>query len=303
MSVRTVNGYFILPTDIKSNWETVNPIIPNGVLALEDDTGFIKLGDGVTHWNALGYSVQECFTTTYKSLLDNPNIPNGLIMADAAGKIATDVIPPIFKSSYVSFANEAERDAYPINFRKEGMKCYVVSVKQEYQIVNGVWVNLPTLGAYALLDLLYVNATKMTLATGTADEQLFASIPLGSDRIHAGDIIFIDPSFGYTANLMNKTLFIRVNGILLASMIVNKATWASSNLLFQWNVNEVASQTLWPTPAAPWGHSGSTYGSTRTTIDLSVPVTITVSGKLNASSLNDDFTLYSLWVMHMRKIQ
>lgn len=301
--MKELSGYFILPTDTQANWELHNPIIPTGVLCLESNTKYIKIGDGVSHWNDLSYLVQECFTTTYKALLDNPNIPNGLIMADAAGKIATDRIPPIFKSSYVSFATEAERDAYPYNFRKEGMKCYVVSVKQEYQIVNSAWVNIPTPGAYALLDLLYVNATKMTLTTGVADEQLFASIPLGSDRIHAGDIIFIDPSFGYTANLYAKTLYIRVNGTLLGSMIVNKTTWASSNLLFQWNVNELASQTLWPTPTAPWGHSGTVYGSTRTTIDLSGPVTITVSGKLNASSLTDDFTLYSLWVMHMRKIQ
>ena len=36
-----------------ANWELSNPILAQGEWALTTDTNFLKLGDGVTHWNDL----------------------------------------------------------------------------------------------------------------------------------------------------------------------------------------------------------------------------------------------------------
>lgn len=40
---------------VKSDWQTVNPVLLAGELALEIDTGFMKIGDGVSTWNSLKY--------------------------------------------------------------------------------------------------------------------------------------------------------------------------------------------------------------------------------------------------------
>lgn len=41
--------------DSSQNWKTNNPILEKGQIALEEDTGFVKIGDGVNTWNFLSY--------------------------------------------------------------------------------------------------------------------------------------------------------------------------------------------------------------------------------------------------------
>lgn len=41
--------------DSAQNWKTNNPILEKGQIALEKDTGFVKIGDGVNTWNFLSY--------------------------------------------------------------------------------------------------------------------------------------------------------------------------------------------------------------------------------------------------------
>lgn len=38
-----------------AEWTSVNPVIGEGEAGFETDTGFLKVGDGVTAWNSLGY--------------------------------------------------------------------------------------------------------------------------------------------------------------------------------------------------------------------------------------------------------
>jgi hypothetical protein len=45
-----------LRRDTATNWTTTNPILAAGEPGLETDTGKIKYGDGVTHWDLLSYS-------------------------------------------------------------------------------------------------------------------------------------------------------------------------------------------------------------------------------------------------------
>lgn len=41
--------------DSAQNWKINNPILEKGQIALEEDTGFVKIGDGVNTWNFLSY--------------------------------------------------------------------------------------------------------------------------------------------------------------------------------------------------------------------------------------------------------
>ena len=40
----------------KSKWNSLNPILSVGEFGYENDTGFLKIGNGFTRWNLLGYS-------------------------------------------------------------------------------------------------------------------------------------------------------------------------------------------------------------------------------------------------------
>jgi len=41
--------------DTAANWVSVNPILAEGEVGWETDTGAYKLGDGVSAWTALSY--------------------------------------------------------------------------------------------------------------------------------------------------------------------------------------------------------------------------------------------------------
>jgi hypothetical protein len=45
-----------LRRDTAGNWQNINPILADGEMGVEWDTGFIKVGDGNTYWNNLDYN-------------------------------------------------------------------------------------------------------------------------------------------------------------------------------------------------------------------------------------------------------
>ena len=46
----------IIPrSDTAANWTAANPVLEPGELGIETDTRFMKIGDGSTSWNGLGY--------------------------------------------------------------------------------------------------------------------------------------------------------------------------------------------------------------------------------------------------------
>ena len=56
-----------LRRDPALNWTVNNPILLDGEMGYETDTQFMKIGDGVTPWNNLGY---------WSSVSNTPNYPN-----------------------------------------------------------------------------------------------------------------------------------------------------------------------------------------------------------------------------------
>lgn len=56
MATNTVNVRLVHRHDTKANWATKNPILLQGEIGIEDDSGLFKIGDGVKAWDALGYA-------------------------------------------------------------------------------------------------------------------------------------------------------------------------------------------------------------------------------------------------------
>ena len=48
-----------LRNDTASAWTAANPILAEGEIGIENDTKFIKVGDGTTAWNNLEYGLLE----------------------------------------------------------------------------------------------------------------------------------------------------------------------------------------------------------------------------------------------------
>ena len=64
-----------LRRDVAANWTSVNPVLAEGELGYETDTKFFKVGDGLTHWEDLEYTVDED-----QYLPDATGIPDGKLL-------------------------------------------------------------------------------------------------------------------------------------------------------------------------------------------------------------------------------
>lgn len=56
MANQTLNSRLLIRNDTAANWQSGNQILMKGELGIEIDTKKIKIGDGTTAWNALGYA-------------------------------------------------------------------------------------------------------------------------------------------------------------------------------------------------------------------------------------------------------
>ena len=72
----------------KNIWYELNPILAEGEIGIESDTGFFKIGDGKTPWNDLQYDISS--TKLFKTDIDNKNNVLGIIIdcGDATAAIA-----------------------------------------------------------------------------------------------------------------------------------------------------------------------------------------------------------------------
>ena len=69
MANRTLNIRIQLRNDTAEKWNTENPVLLQGEMGVEFDTGKIKIGNGTAHWKDLKYSgVDE---DTIKGIIDN----------------------------------------------------------------------------------------------------------------------------------------------------------------------------------------------------------------------------------------
>ena len=78
---------FQLRRDTAANWTSTNPVLALGEPGVETDTLKVKVGDGVTAWNSLGYSITKDFT----ELTSKPTTIAGYGITDAVASSSVSV--------------------------------------------------------------------------------------------------------------------------------------------------------------------------------------------------------------------
>ncbi|MEE1239443.1 MAG: hypothetical protein UHO61_05920 [Acutalibacteraceae bacterium] len=61
MSIIRVKSASLLRRDTAENWKSENPVLRQGEEGYETDTGRRKVGDGVSDWNSLSYTVDQTY--------------------------------------------------------------------------------------------------------------------------------------------------------------------------------------------------------------------------------------------------
>jgi hypothetical protein len=67
-----------LRRDIASNWTSANPVLSQGEIGLELDTGLMKIGDGVSDWVSLSYSSIQAEKVYYSGTVPEENVSDAL---------------------------------------------------------------------------------------------------------------------------------------------------------------------------------------------------------------------------------
>lgn len=105
--------------DSAQNWKTNNPILEKGQIALEEDTGFVKIGDGINTWNFLSYIKDAKLDTK----LDKNGTAQKAIKDELNNKIDETYIKKISvdgstltftKGNGVSSSITLQNDSYPL---------------------------------------------------------------------------------------------------------------------------------------------------------------------------------------------
>lgn len=58
---------FKLRSDTAENWAAANPVLLEGEIGFETDTGMLKCGDGASAWSALSYNKADYAVATQES--------------------------------------------------------------------------------------------------------------------------------------------------------------------------------------------------------------------------------------------
>lgn len=109
--------------DSAQNWKTNNPILEKGQIALEEDTGFVKIGDGVNTWNFLSYIKDSKLDTKLDTKLDKNGTAQKAIKDELNNKIDETYIKKISvdgstltftKGNGVSNSITLQNSSYPL---------------------------------------------------------------------------------------------------------------------------------------------------------------------------------------------
>lgn len=110
--VKVLNAAVGISVDTTANWTSSNPVLPKGLMALDSDTGVIKIGDGVTAYLSLPVRIDATLTQAHRAMLDAANTSMGVVQLDAGGQIPMNLMPSGVVSGAVKFvADIAARDA------------------------------------------------------------------------------------------------------------------------------------------------------------------------------------------------
>jgi hypothetical protein len=161
-----------LSTAPKATWDSEDPILPEGMPGWESDTKKMKIGDGVTTWTGLAYTVDATLTPEQKALLDNAGAANGVSVLDANGLIPLDTLPDQAKSHIKYIADIPSRDAVD---EADRHFIYVVldasgdatvesgAATYSWDDTNSVWVKLSEFESMDIDFSVFFNKTTETL--------------------------------------------------------------------------------------------------------------------------------------------
>jgi hypothetical protein len=84
---------YAIRNDTAANWTSANPTLGDGEWGYETDTGKLKIGDGATAWNSLGYTYTNNTTTVTSAYTVAANVDT--VYVDASGGAATVTLPAL----------------------------------------------------------------------------------------------------------------------------------------------------------------------------------------------------------------
>ena len=107
--------------DTSANWQSTNPILAEGEIGYELDTGRLKIGDGVTDWNNLPYVVGERVPQgfDFNNVTDKVSVDNTTIVKDTTTnslKVADGVFAPNSHNHTLSDISDFPTPSTPSTF-------------------------------------------------------------------------------------------------------------------------------------------------------------------------------------------
>ena len=97
---------FKLRSDTAANWETEDPILLEGEIGLETDTGLFKCGDGSSAWSSLSYNRAEALAQDAGSLTQPVYFSGGKPVATGYTLAASVPADAVFTDTTYSEATE-----------------------------------------------------------------------------------------------------------------------------------------------------------------------------------------------------
>lgn len=92
---------------------SANLVFPEHMPVYETDTGRMKIGDGVSAWNALEYTTKNPLSDSEYAMITNAGSANGFAVLGGDGVLPLDQLPNVAKTHIQYKADIAARDAVP----------------------------------------------------------------------------------------------------------------------------------------------------------------------------------------------
>ena len=271
----TIGARFQVYGKTAADWVSANPVLLAREIGQETDTGKIKLGDGVTAWNSLGYfntdDVPEgaaLYHTTARARAAVAGAATGLLKSSgsalAAAVAATDYVAPgAATGSGLTMATA----------RLLGRSTAGVGAIEEIAVGDGLALSSGVLASNVIIAQSWVGAS----VTGTAAETTLATITVPANTMGANGRIEIETLWSYTNSANNKQLRIKF-GSLTAQNITATNTNSLRVSCFVANRNNTSAQVAPPNSSTG---SGATTNSVQTAaIDTTASVSIAITGQL-----------------------
>lgn len=178
--------------DTKANWQSINPIIPDGEIALETDVKpyKIKIGDGISRWNDLPYDnstivdisdadfkakgVQSGLAAKDLSNVLSSDVRDKLAALSNSGRLTKDSIQGVSKNNYLSFTTGTQ---IPTN---ENVIFYDGTIPEETPFYTQPLPQI--LESHSLVIYVNVNAPK---------EKYIIFDPFGDETVNGEDYVEI----------------------------------------------------------------------------------------------------------------